>query len=616
VLTAVAYGRVAGNGFIDYDDLAYVTENPHIRSGLTLDAVRWAFTTGYHSNWHPLTWISHAVDVSLFGLEPAGHHLVSLALHALSAILLFEALARMTGAAARSFVVAALFAVHPLHVESVAWAAERKDVLSTAFGMGCLLAYALGRRRVLLVALFALSLLSKPMLVTLPFVLLLLDVWPLARRERWSLLVREKLPLFAMSFVSAAITWIVQARGGAVAALELLPFPARLANAVVAYVTYLVATFVPKDLAVLYPFETPLPAWKVAGSFLVLAAITIAVIRARAKAPYLAVGWLWYVGTLVPVIGLVQVGLQSHADRYTYVPLVGIFVMVVWALAERLPRAASLTVAGAAIAVCVALTWRQVGLWRDSETLFEHTLAVTTQNHVIEGNLGGTFARAGRFEEAMRHLEAATRIRPDHAPSVSNMGVVLLRQGRVEEAIPLFRKSVALDAHHLDGWLNLANALAQTGDHDGAAAALRRAQELAPDDARIAELARAASSASPDDSFARANGLRDQRLYAEAETAYRETLEANPSHTGARNNLAILLAMRGDTAGAAQQFEELLRSDPNDATAHFNLGAMLAKQGRFDEAIARFEQALALQPDYAAAQRALEEARRKAAINP
>lgn len=631
-LVAAVFGRAARNGFTDYDDLAYVTENPHIRSGLNLDSIGWALRAGYHGNWHPLTWMSHALDISLFGLDPAGHHLVSVALHALATVLLFHALAKMTSAPGRSAFVAGLFAVHPLHVESVAWAAERKDVLSAALGMACLLVYARNAERpsrarsVLLIVLFALGLMAKPMLVTLPFVLLLLDAWPLRRFEPGRVLppaalVREKLPLFAMSAASSAITWIVQARAGAVADLEVVPLPSRLANAAVACATYLGTMFVPRGLAVLYPFDAAIPAWKVAGALAILIAVTVAAVRFRNRAPYLPVGWLWYLGTLLPVIGLVQVGLQSRADRYTYIPLVGVFIMLSWGLcdlfrAARLPRGSFAAVATVVLAACSVISWRQVGLWRDSETLFKHALAVTTGNFAIEGNLGGALLRENRLDEAMGHLEAATRLRPAHAPSLSNMGVVRLRQGRIAESIPLFREAVRVKPDHLEGWLNLGNALAQIGDRDGAVAAFGRAQALSPGDPAIAEFLRAASQmpqAPPTAgaAFERANALRDQRRLADAEAAYRETLRLDANHAGAHNNLGILLAMRGEAAEALQHFTGVLRLDPRDATAHFNLGALLARQGKFDEAIPHFEQVLALQPDYEAARRALDEAKKR-----
>jgi protein O-mannosyl-transferase len=647
LLVAAVYGRVARNAFIDYDDPAYVTDNAHVQAGLTPATAAWAFTTGFHANWHPLTWLSHALDCEIFGLDPAGHHLVSAALHALNAMLLLLALYGMTKALWRSAFVAALFAVHPLHVESVAWAAERKDVLSTFFAMLVLLAYARQverpskTTRVLVPALFALGLLAKPMLVTLPFVLVLLDYWPLERFgeaaargfRRWippCPLIVEKLPLFALAAASAAVTWIVQQRGGAVTALDALPLSSRLANAAVAYVGYLGRMFWPVGLGVLYPIEASIPAWKVLGAIALLAAITGAVVRGARRAPYLVTGWFWYVGTLVPVIGLVQVGLQSSADRYTYVPLVGIFVMIAWGvpdLVSAVPaRRAFLGGAAACVlAACSLLTFRQIGYWQDSTTLFEHTISVTTGNYVVENNLGGVLMREGRLDDAIRHLARARSIRPDHAATLSNLGLAMQRKGKLGEAIALYREALHFKPTHLEAWLNLGNALEQTGDFDGALSAYAQAGKLDPEATVVPQLLARASegkrraAASPNSrtpvrpealtSYERANALRDQGRLADAEAAYREAIRLDPAFAGARINLGIALAMRGVADEAASQLSEAIRLDPGDASAHYNLGALLARQGRTTEAKAQFEETLRISPGHAGAKRALDDLR-------
>jgi tetratricopeptide (TPR) repeat protein len=636
ILVGATLGRVVSNEFIDYDDAEYITGNAHVRSGLTLDTATWAFGTGYHANWHPLTWMSHALDVTLFGLDPAGHHLVSVALHALNSVLLLLALHGLTGSTWRSAAVAALFAVHPLHVESVAWAAERKDVLSTLFAMLVLILYARHAAapsratRILLPVVFGLGLMAKPMLVTLPFVLLLLDVWPLARWTRLAppaALIREKVPLFVLAAVSSFVTFIVQARGGAVIPLEALPVGARLANAALAPVTYLARTFWPEGLSVLYPIDAAIPAGKVWGACAILVAITAAAIAARRRAPYLAVGWLWYLGTLVPVIGLVQVGVQSSADRYTYLPLIGVFVMVVWGVPDllgtsRVSRAVAATAGAVAIAACAVFAWRQAGLWRDSETLFTHTLAATSGNYVIHSNLGGVLLREERLDEAATHLEEARRIRHDHAPTLSNLGVVAMRQGKLDEAAALFREALTVKPGHVEAKLNLEAVLEKQ----------RAAAAPAPTPEAMAR-------------FERGNAFRGQGRLAEAEAAYREAigldpgfaqaynnlgsllgrqgrldeavaeisraLELSPDLAAAHGNLGIVLALQGKSDEAEKQFVEMVRADPRDAAAHYNLGAFLAKQGRTADAIAHFEEALKIDPGSAAARRALDDARRR-----
>jgi protein O-mannosyl-transferase len=403
--TFIAFWQVTYADFINYDDWNYVAENSHIQNGLTLEGIEWAYTTGYASNWHPLTWISHMVDVQLFGLQPGWHHLTNLLFHLVNTVLLFLVLHQMTKALWRSVFVVALFALHPLHVESVAWVAERKDVLSTFFWMltmGMYVSY-VGRPRLAryvgLLCCFALGLMAKPMLVTLPFVLLLLDYWPLQRLgqkntaphvkapvqvpiSQWSLippLLTEKIPFFALATLSSIVTYLVQRHGGAMEAFEALSPSARIANAFVSYITYMVKMLWPVNLAVLYPHPTGWPLWQVLGSVVILIAITVVAIRGIKKRPYVAVGWLWYVGTLVPVIGIVQVGMQAMADRCTYVPLIGLFIIVAWGVPDLLKKwsfrkEALIALPGLCLLFLFLLTWRQVGYWQNSIALYDHTL--------------------------------------------------------------------------------------------------------------------------------------------------------------------------------------------------------------------------------------------------
>jgi tetratricopeptide (TPR) repeat protein len=536
--TLAVYGGTLSNEFVNYDDPDYVTANPNVQAGLTNSSIRWAFTTTRASNWHPLTWLSLQLDSQLFHLRPWGFHLTSLLLHCANALLLFLVLDAMTGMVWRSAVVAALFAWHPLHVESVAWVAERKDVLSTLFWMLTLGAYVHYVRRpgtiryLLVFCSLGLGLMAKPMLVTLPCVLLLLDYWPLGRLRfgdaaatngrpaskkarakswqegslRWLLI--EKLPLFALAAASCAITWYVQQKGGAVQSLTKYPLEARLSNVPVAYCTYLAKMVLPVDLAPLYPHsKAALPAWQVAGASAFLLGVTALALALARRLPYLAVGWFWYLGTLVPVLGLVQVGAQALADRYTYVPLIGIFLLLVWTTADLLVRWRSSFVLIPATAVvllfCMFLTWVQVGFWQNSYMLWVRTLAVTEGNYIARNNLAlvcedqgdlaqaltlyreavdlapddlssrinlaGLLARLGRGEEAVAQYDAALRIDPRSLPAHDGMGLVCMQLGRKAEAWAHFATMHQLKA----------DSLAAEGHFDKAVELLRQARHLA-----------------------------------------------------------------------------------------------------------------------------------------
>ncbi|MCY2989851.1 MAG: hypothetical protein NTY19_18560, partial [Planctomycetota bacterium] len=427
VTVLCAYWPVGRHEFVNFDDPQYLVDNPQVRQGLTWGGIRWAFTTGHAANWHPVTWLSHMIDCQLVGLQAGWHHVIGMLFHIANSVLLYLVFQRMTGAIWRSFMVAALFALHPLHVESVAWAAERKDVLSALFWILSLAAYVRytaapsWRSYGVVMVCFALGLMAKPMLVTLPCVLLLLDYWPLGRwsfeanrRVRLRLLIVEKLPLLALSAASCLVTMIVQSRGGAVGSVTAFPVTVRLANAVVAYVAYLGKLIWPTRLAVFYPYHA-IATWQWMSAAAVLAGITAVAIITRRRWPYLLVGWLWYLGTLVPVIGVIQVGRQSMADRYTYLPLVGVFVMLVWWITElsarsRWSQSLLRVAAGTAIIVCLALSFLQVVRWRNSVTLFEHCLRVTGNNALAHTSLGADLRRRGWLDEAMTHYREALRI--------------------------------------------------------------------------------------------------------------------------------------------------------------------------------------------------------------
>ncbi|HME44487.1 MAG TPA: tetratricopeptide repeat protein [Syntrophorhabdales bacterium] len=515
-----AFWQVTRGDFITLDDAEYVTDNRHVQDGLTVEGILWAFATGRAGNWHPLAWISHMVDVQLFGLQPGWHHLTSLLLHLASTLLLFLVLNRMTKAFWRSAFVAALFSLHPLHVESVAWVAERKDVLSTFFWMltmGLYVSYVArpGLTRYLaLILCFALGLMAKPMLVTLPFVLLLLDYWPLRRLEQkppqepsskdksrtrpvkapvqptghWPLirpLLIEKIPFFVLIVLSSIVTYLVQQHGGAVRSLGALPASARVANALVSYATYLVKMLWPAKLSVFYPHPGWWPLWQVLGSAALLIAITVLAIRGAKKRPYAAVGWLWYVGTLVPVIGIVQVGNQAMADRYTYIPLVGLFIIIAWAvpeLFEKWPyRKEALIALSAACLLCLFLiTWRQVGYWRNSIALYDHALDVADANSLIHNNRGVAYTNLGKYTEAIADFGRAIEINPRYEAAYYNRGAVYGSLGKYTEAIADFDRAIEINPRYIEVYTDRGVAYTNLGKYTEAIADFDRAVEINP----------------------------------------------------------------------------------------------------------------------------------------
>jgi tetratricopeptide (TPR) repeat protein len=591
------YLQVAHHAFLFYDDGQYVAENGRVRAGLTWSNVKWAFTTLYFSNWHPLTWLSHMLDVELFGLDAGAHHLVNAALHALNGAVLFLVLDRMTGARGRSAFVAALFAVHPIHVESVAWVAERKDLLSTLLALLALAAWQRfarlgGWRRYALVAVaFAASLLAKPMWVTFPFVLLLLDVWPLRRARGFAegagvplgRLCLEKAPLLALSLASSIVTVVAQDRGGAVVGLE-VGLAERAANAVVSYARYLGKTLWPADLAVFYP-QRPLPAWQIAAATLLVAGVTAALLARAKRWPWAAVGWLWFLGTLVPVIGLVQVGAQAMADRYTYAPSIGLFVIASWgAHALARDRAARLVpaAAGLAVAILAVVAWRQTGRWVDHETLFRHAIAVTEENPRAHGGLAMGLRRAGKLEEARLHAAEAVRLEPDGSRHWLNLALIERDLGRPAEAREAIERAIALNPG-----LGLASTLrgqieGDLGRAEDAEQALRRATALAPDDARAwNELGSAL--------------VRSGRT-AEALDAWGRAVALDPGFASAWSNLAILQQGLGNVPAAGEAFGAAARAEPANPLVWRNLGIFEMKAARPAEAANAFVRAVRLDP--------------------
>ena len=532
-LVWVVFGQTLRYDFVNYDDPRYVYQNTRITSGISFDNIGWAFSHIHSENWHPVTTITHMLDCQLYGLKAGRHHFTNVLLHALAVSLLFVALQRMTGALWRSAFVAAVFAVHPLHVESVAWIAERKDVVSAVFFMLTLLAYfhytrapSIGRYLSVSVAV-ALGLMSKPMLVTLPFVLLLLDYWPLGRIDvrrsgtaRQVLqLVIEKIPLIALSAVSSVVTFLAQR--GAIGWTEQLPLSARINNAIVSYVIYIRQMFWPAKLAVFYPHpEHRLSTSEISVALMILIGITAAAFVLRKKVPYLITGWLWYLGMLVPVIGLVQVGWQGHADRYTYLPQIGVYIAITWAMADltsswRVQRIALSIAAVLTVGALTWIAWLQTSYWRDSETLFTHTLAVTANNDVALNNLGILFLEKGQLDDAISNLQAAIDLRPENGPAHDNLAKALLQKGRVAEAMVHYRKFLEIEPENVEARNILGTALIQQGRPAEAIAQWQEALAIQPNNGNAASNLAWVFATCPEDSIrdgARAVELAERAL--------------------------------------------------------------------------------------------------------
>ena len=587
-------------GFVNYDDPVYITSNPHIQRGLTLPAVLWAFGAGAASNWHPLTWLSHLLDVDLYGLNPAGHHLTSVLLHALNGVLLFLILQKMTGAPWRAAVVAALFALHPLRVESVAWVSERKDVLSTLFGLLTLWAYLRYAENLksqisnfksfyaLALVFFALGLMAKPMLVTLPFVLLLLDYWPLERLQR-SLagLLREKIPFFVLAAASSVVTFVVQRHGGAVSSLTGVPLGARVGNAFISYARYLGKIFWPARLSPLYPHPGYWPAWKIAAAVIVLVAMTAWVIRLGRSQPYLPVGWFWFVGMLAPTIGLVQVGIQSMADRYSYLPSVGILIMVVWGAHQWLEARPGgpyvlATAAALAVGACLMLTVRQVEYWRTSETLFLHAVEVTDNNYLAYNNLGYDLSNRGETERAMLYFRRSLEINSNYDEAHNNLGFALAALGRYKEATNEYIRALSLNPDLTEAHNNLGIALGDLGFADAGIHEFQVALQENP------------NHAGAHNNYGVALAMKGK--LDDAIEQFRLAVAAEPNHVGAHSDLGNALALKGDLAGAIREYEICLGINSKDAQVHNNLANALAQLGRLEEAAAHYRIALDLKP--------------------
>jgi len=561
-LTLAVYAASTNYGFIHLDDYDYVLDNPNVTNGITYASARWAFTTFYACNWHPLTWLSHMLDCEIFGLDARGHHMTNLLLHLASTLILFLLLHRATGSLFRSALVSAIFGVHPLHVESVAWISERKDVLSAFFWMCATWSYICYAQRpatsryIPVLLFFAMGLMAKQMLVTLPFVFLLLDYWPLKRfsiapasqrnlsspgSNSLRFLLWEKAPLFALSAAASAVVYIAQHTGGATASFDAIPFITRLQNAVISYLIYILKTAWPINLAVFYPYPETISFWTTAGSVAVLLAITAAVLFKGRKFPYLPAGWLWYVGTLIPVIGLVQIGAQANADRYTYLPMIGLLILTVWGASDlatrlKLGRILTLSAAGAVLAVLTIAGYNQASYWRDSITLFTRTIAVTQNNWMAHNSLGSALKDAGRLEESFESYRKSIRIRPYFVEAHNNLGVALNAAGRRQEAADSFRTALSLKADYAEAHDNLGVVLAQQGMLSEALQHLTRALELRPLNAKAHNNM---------GNLLSMMGKRDDAI-----SHYSEALRINPGHKGARKNLERLMQNSGGPSGS------------------------------------------------------------------
>ncbi len=653
VIVLSVYWQVGGDAFLNFDDDVYVSENPVVLRGLTREGVSWAFTTFHAANWHPLTWLSHMLDVELFGPSAGWHHRMNVLYHLLNTELLFLVLWGMTGGVLRSAFAAALFGIHPLHVESVAWIAERKDVLSTLFwisAMGAYLRYARrpGVGRYLPVAvLLALGLMCKPMLVTLPLVLLLMDWWPLGRMvppdspgsPPWRIsvpalrrLAWEKVPLLGLAAISSVVTYLAQARAGAVQPTGFLPFGSRLSNALVSYAMYLVKTAWPASLAVYYPHPASVhggvPAWKIAGAILLLAGISVTVLRLAGRRPYLAVGWLWYLGTLFPVIGLVQVGMQAMADRYTYVPLIGVFIAVAWVIpvaAAGRVRKVALAAMGATVAALAVAAWTQAGYWRDNVTLYSRSLAITGENPLVLNNLCLAFTELGQNERAISCYREVLRINPDDAEAWNNLGNAYHGLGQDQQAVGYYREALRLKPDYAKAWNNLGLACYGLARYRESIGYYGEALRIKPDMAEAwsnlgnvyhglgqSEQAigyyREAVRIKPDLSMAWYNlGVvyRNLGQYQEAIGCYREALRIKPDNAEAWNNLAVAFDRIGQSRQAIDCYREALRIKPDLAAAWYNLGLVYGNLGQDQQAIGCYREALRIDPDNAEAKKNL-----------
>jgi protein O-mannosyl-transferase len=601
--------------FINFDDFLYVTQNEYVKEGLTVKSIYWAFSSFDLSNWHPVTMMSHMLDYQLFGMNASGHHLMNVLLHAGNALLLFLALRMMTGALWRSAAVAFLFAVHPLHVESVAWVSERKDVLSTFFMLLSLIAYVHYTKKqtvakyLIVFFFFVLGLLSKPMIVTFPFLLMLLDYWPLGRfngdhlnhyrkqenkKHLWRLL-QEKIPFLLMSIIISIVTYIAQAQTGAVSSLNALPLPVRIVNSINSYVLYVIHTLFPFNLSIFYPLVSGIPLWQTVGSAFFIVLATFLAWRLRERYPFYLVGWLWYLGSLVPVIGIVQVGMQAMADRYTYIPLVGIFMVFAWLLPDMTKQRKGAMLFEGITLLCVALllitaTRNQVGSWTNTLSVFSRANEGTDRNILAKLQIASQYTQMGKQDEARSQFEELLRITPTNVTALHNYGIFLVNSDHYHQGIKYLREALRLQPNSVTVHNSLAQALWQKGKTEEAEKLLRASLLLKPDN--------------PDTHsyLAIVIGSNKER-YMESLEHYREAIRIKPNHHRARLGLAITLQLHGHKEEADEHYRQVYRENPYViAENRFNIGATLAAQNELEEAIVQYREGLKILPRNAGAQ--------------
>ena len=618
LITLLIYAQVIAFDFINIDDDIYIAENPFVSRGVNFNNFKWALTAFHASNWHPLTWMSHQLDASFFGLGAGGHHAVNVIFHVANSILLYFVVRKMTGAFWKSAIVAALFAVHPAHIESVAWVAERKDVLSTLLWLGATWFYIRYARNTketnfywLAVVLFALGLAAKPMLVTLPFTLILLDYWALERFDKWNFgnlmpLVKEKIPFFVLTAASVVITILAQGKSGAIQSTELISINDRLQNALLAYAKYVVMLVYPANLGIWYPFDNDFNPVQVAASLLFLIAVTAFCVWQIKTRKYLFVGWFWFLGTLVPVIGILQVGRQALADRYTYVPYIGLTIAFVWLLGEvferfRLNKSLVAAICGVCLIVLSIVSFQQISYWRNSETLFARTLAVTSKNYFVENNYCNYLERKNRLAEAAAQCQAAIASDPTLAVAYNTYGTVLMKQNKPVEAKLNFEKTLELDPNYTLAQANLVALEINQGNLEAAWQNLSKA--IAADKNNFFDSSRLVDAYS-----SIAVAAMRQKRHAAAEEFFKKALEITPNNLDFRRNLALSLHLQGKTAEGIKTLEDVIRQNPNFPEAYNTLGLIYAEQNRRQEAIAQFQKALQINPNFTPARNNLKKA--------